>query len=240
MKKSLNTGVSGSLIRVENITNYQQEEMYDLMGRYYRNVSKLQFLHDLSEKEKIILLTEHKTGQICGFSTQITFDIPIEEKSVRILFSGDTIIDKRYWHSNPLAKIWGKMAMELLNSSSGYELYWLLLSKGVRTYRYLPVFFHEFYPTPNKSTPEFIRNLIAVAVKYKNMKYFNRKTGILHAEHYSLNTDFAKIEEQRLKDKYINFFVKRNPGYIKGDELCCVAPISKENFRTSAYRVMRG
>ena len=42
--------------------------------------------------------------------------------------------------------------LSLLARHPGTNLYWLLTSKGYKTYRFMPVFFHEFHPcyAPNR------------------------------------------------------------------------------------------
>ena len=40
------------------------------------------------------------------------------------------------------------------------ELYWLLTSKGYKTYRFLPVFFHQFYPCCAAETPALEKELL--------------------------------------------------------------------------------
>ena len=94
-------------------------------------------------KQWVILLYDQ--SRLCGFSTQVLFDFPHENRDDKILFSGDTIIDKCRWGSLALPVAWGRLMLSLESRPHG-ELYWLLTSKGYKTYRFLPVFFHEFYP----------------------------------------------------------------------------------------------
>jgi len=82
---------------------------------------------------------------------------------VKILFSGDTVIDKRHWGSMALPIAWGRLMLSLSPASSNAGFYWLLTSKGYKTYRFLPVFFREFYPRYDAQTPEFERVLLASA-----------------------------------------------------------------------------
>ena len=233
-----NSKVTGTVISTRELTPELRSQMYELMDRYFSNVSHSQFEADLNEKEKVIMLTEHNTGLVCGFSTQTSFTLSELLRPVRILFSGDTIIDRKHWHSNSLASLWGKMVLDLLEEAPNCELYWLLLSKGFRTYRYLPVFFKTFYPCHNQSTPESIRELIAAAVRYKYPTRFDQETGVLYAKQYFLRPSYANVECERLNDPHIRFFMERNPGHVRGDELCCIAQITKDNFRRSAYRIM--
>ncbi|MCP4413738.1 MAG: hypothetical protein GY808_14355 [Gammaproteobacteria bacterium] len=238
MMKASSPGVDGTLIDIDKLSANQLAEMYALMKSYYVNLVEEKFIRDLHEKDQVILLTEQKNGDICGFSTQVSFSLCNTEAPVRILFSGDTIIDQHYWHSNPLARLWGLIAMKMLEEHPDHDLYWLLMSKGFRTYRYLPVFFKQFYPCYNKATPDSILNLVEAIINYKDLTNFDKDTSILYANEYFLQPDFADIEQGRLNNPHIHFFLDRNPGYVQGDELCCIAKISTDNFRRSAYRVM--
>jgi hypothetical protein len=48
----------------------------------------------------------------------------------------------------------------------------------------------------------------------------------------------ADITSARRRDPHVAFFERKNPGHQQGDELCCLAPLARENFTTAAYRVM--
>ena len=48
----------------------------------------------------------------------------------------------------------------------------------------------------------------------------------------------ADLTPQRLHDPYVRFFAERNPGHSDGNELCCLAPLTRANFTAAAYRVI--
>ncbi len=53
-----------------------------------------------------------------------------------------------------------------------------------------------------------------------------------------LRPDVAEVTPERLRDPHVSFFVRRNPGHARGDELCCLAPLTRANFTPAAYRVI--
>jgi hypothetical protein len=59
-----------------------------------------------------------------------------------------------------------------------------------------------------------------------------------HERQYRLRPGIAEATDDRLHDPHIRFFVERNPGHRQGDELCCAARLSRENFTPAAYRVL--
>ena len=46
------------------------------------------------------------------------------------------------------------------------------------------------------------------------------------------------LTRERLRDPHVRFFAERNPGHTRGDELCCLAPLTRAAFTSAAYRVI--
>jgi hypothetical protein len=47
------------------------------------------------------------------------------------------------------------------------------------------------------------------------------------------------VEETRRKNPHISYFIGRNPGFIRGDELACLARVSPDNLTPIAHRILR-
>ena len=128
----------------------QRSAMHALFVRCYDCVPPDAFERDLNSKDAVVLVRDGN-GVLRGFSTQAWFDWQHEGEPVRILFSGDTIVEPGYWGSPELARGWCDVAARLLKTKPARRLFWLLISKGYRTYLYLPVFFRDFVPSPSSS-----------------------------------------------------------------------------------------
>ncbi len=57
---------------------------------------------------------------------------------IRVAYSGDTVIDPANWSAGSVAAAWFRVVSELRSKHPDEPLYWLLISSGYRTYRYLP------------------------------------------------------------------------------------------------------
>jgi hypothetical protein len=204
--------------------------MQQLMCRHYEGVSERQFLGDLRDKQWAILLCDN--GRLCGFSTQMLFVHSLAGRRVKILFSGDTVIDKSHWGSLALPIAWGRLMLSLLESDPGMELFWLLTSKGYKTYRFLPVFFREFYPCFEAKTPAYERELLQSVAAERFGDCFDAAAGIVRAKPNAqkLREGVADIDEKRLRDPHVAFFQKMNPGHAQGDELVCLARFHPNNL----------
>ena len=229
----------GRVVEVENVTLPERNQMFSLMDAYYDNMDRSVFEADLDQKQWVILLTD-PFHVVCGFSTQTIVDGVVEGKPIRALFSGDTIIDRKHRAQNPLAHLWGQLSCSLIDANPSIPFYWFLISKGYKTYRFLPVFFHEFYPRHDAPTPAWASRVIDVLGEQCFSPSYDSAAGIVRANHFScrLRTKVAGISDRRLQDPHVQFFADKNPGHARGDELCCIAPLTRDNFTTAAYRVI--
>jgi hypothetical protein len=213
------------------------EQLYDLYASCYDGTDPVRFRADLEEKQWVILLREVETGNVVGFSTQLLIDVKINQQPVQALFSGDTIIHPRYWGSFELVRAWCRLAGTLKARLGNRPLYWFLISKGHRTYLFLPSFFCDFYPRHDRPTPPFERQLIQVLARRKFPREFNPETGLIeyHSAHDRMKTELDSAP-RRLNNPHVDFFVRQNPGYRCGSELVCVAEIAPANMRSVAKR----
>jgi hypothetical protein len=221
------------------VSAVQRDAMFALMQRHYDNVQRDIFDADLADKSWVILLSE-PGGELCGFSTQTLIDAEADGRPLRALFSGDTIIDRRHWGDQALAHVWGRLALSLIDAHVNMDLYWFLLSKGYKTYRFLPLFFHEFYPRYDVPTPPWAMSAITALGQLRYPDDCDARAGVIRAGpwQYRLREGLAAVTPERLRDPHVRFFHTVNCGHERGDELCCLAPLTRDNFTPAAYRVI--
>jgi hypothetical protein len=231
---------TGQLVRIADITPAQREQMFALMQSYYEGVERATFDADLDEKQWVIQILDEETNQLKGFSTQMLLEAEISGRTVHALFSGDTIVDSDARGERSLFQVSGWLVRSLMSAYPDTELYWFLISKGYKTYRFLPLFFFEFYPRHDAPTPAQFVAVINALAGSKFPATYDRALGIVKAGACScrLRPGMADITPERLRDPHICFFAARNPQHAQGDELCCIAPLTAANFTPAAYRAM--
>ena len=214
--------------------------MFDLMDRHYSGFRRSTFEADLDKKQWVIQVFDRVNGRLCGFSTQTILDAAVGNRPIRALFSGDTIIDRSAWGDPALSHLWGRLALALIDDRTDAEWYWFLISQGFRTYRFLPVFFHEFYPTCERPTPAWAAEVIDALGRHKFGDAYRPEVGLIRADanQYRVRPHVAGLAPDRLRDPHIRFFLERNPRHDRGDELCCITPLTRSNFRPAAWRVI--
>lgn len=214
------------------------EEMYALMERYYDNLSKEQFESDLKKKEDVILLMIEDC--VRGFTTIEHVVLDVDGKSVFGVFSGNTIMDLSIPPTLNLQE--GFIGyIEKLKFEKKQTIYWFLICKGYKTYRYLDIYFKDYYPNYRYESPEFEKKIMDAYSMKKYPQDYIPKTGIIknNVNMDYLREDVAPITDRVLKKPEVAFFLKMNPGHVSGDELVCLASFDKENLRSGYFRSLR-
>lgn len=186
------------------------------------------------------MLRDTGGGRVRGFSTQKIIPAVVQGRPILALFSGDTIIDPAFWGDQELIRGWCRFAGRVRAANPGTPLYWLLISKGYRTYLYLPLFFTRYYPNPTALTPAFEQDVIDSVATQKFGHCYQRATGTLEFPERmgNLTPALAAIPPARQGDPRVRFFLERNPTYAVGTELVCLAEISPGNMRSIAGRAL--
>src|SRR5947207_2123223 len=145
MFKSDRAKLKAMVVSVGRLSPNDKAKMFWLMRSYYDAITEARFLSDLSKKDAVILLKD-RDYTVQGFSTLANVCVEVEGKRLRAVFSGDTVIDKRYWRQRALGKPFLSYMFRERIKSPFSPLYWLLISKGYKTYLMMANNFSEHYP----------------------------------------------------------------------------------------------
>ena len=141
----------------EELTPAQTDEMFQLLAHHFDGVTRAQFTRDLAEKNWVVLI--RRDTRLVGFSTLLVYESSFDGEPVSVVYSGDTIVAPEAWGTTALARGWITAVNQLRERYPRGKYYWLLLTSGFRTYRFLPVFWREFFPRYDASAPSGIRRL---------------------------------------------------------------------------------
>lgn len=219
------------------LTAADREQMFDLLLKNFSGVDRATFDADLDEKNRVILIREH--GELYGFSTFLYYTTRYRDERLGIVYSGDTIIAPDARASLELPRSWIRAVRE---TGAGYRTdrqYWLLIVSGFRTYRFLPVFWKEFYPRHDRQTPPEQQELLQHLAAKKFGKWFDANRGtVVFPRPQVLRASLAALPESRRSDPHVRYFERANPGWKHGDELVCLAEISDRNLTPAGRRMV--
>lgn len=238
---AVKTVLTETLVPAISLTSNNVEEMFRVFSRYYVGVTRELFERDLREKDSVILLVDGRR-RIRGFSTARIIDLPMACGCGRAIFSGDTIVERSHWGDPALARAFIRLAATTKAQRPDEPLYWFLIVKGHRTYRYLPLFFKRFHPAWNGATSPDIQALMDRLANDRFGKCYDRSTGIVCFPKPStrLSEWVAEIPDKDMDRPDVRFFLERNPGYRRGDELVCLVEIAESNLKPYARRCFLG
>ena len=232
--------LTGRLINVSELTSSDRKDMLALMDRHYQGVSPQRFAEDLEDKDWVIGLFD-RSQQWLGFSTQTVLTAKVDGREVRALFSGDTIVAREHWGDPALSHVWGQLSLKLIDHSDDAPLYWFLISQGFRTYRFLPVFFHEYYPRHDLPTPPALQEVLTALACAAIRRITSTPPAVLCKRATTSTACESRWPRYPTRDGGIRtwrFFCGPIPRYAAGDELCCLAPLTRDNFTAAAWRVI--
>jgi hypothetical protein len=218
-----------------------RRRMFGLFETYYDAVNYGTFSKDLAEKRCVLLLEDSKGG-LQGFTTVQVLDADFDGKSARALFSGDTIIHHEYRGEQTLPLAWFRLVGQIRAEKPEQRLFWFLIVKGDKTYRYLPAFFREYYPTRKGPTPEPHRRLMRELATRKFGENYDDASGVVRfaSSLGHLKPKWAEPKSGAEEKPDVRFFLERNPGYREGHELVCLAELHEDNMRSLGRKSLLG
>lgn len=215
---------------VARLAEADRAGMERLYRKYYEGAPDGVFRRDLDEKDWTILLKEADAGgpaRVVGFSTMKLMCV----EGFNVLFSGDTVVDEACRNQTGLAGAFGHV-MQRLADTGVEDPYWFLICKGARTYRFLPTFFLRYVPGEHADA-ELAGRLRRIASGMFPREY-DPASGVLRFWEGKdrLRSDTARMDRESVR------FRALNPGWARGDELCCLAPLSMDNLNRLGHRVI--
>jgi len=215
----------------------QRDQMFGLFTQYFEGVTRRQFDRDLAEKNWVIEL--RRGGVLVGFSTLLATTTVFDGEPITVIYSGDTIVAPEAWGSSALARTWISAVNRRREEHPGRRCYWLLLTSGFRTYRFLPVFWREYFPRHDTATPQAATRLLSQLAREQYRDAFDPAAGVVRfATPQRLRRPLAGVPPGRRADPHIAFFLARNPGHARGDELVCLTEIAEPNLTAAGWRMV--
>ncbi|CUS40349.1 MAG: hypothetical protein KBT77_09500 [Thalassolituus oleivorans] len=206
-------------------------EMHTIFNNYYENADLDTFILDMSKKSGVFVLKDLTNKRIVGFSTWTEMPITYKGEQAIGVFSGDTIVEEAYWGNKAMHTAFALQAVKTKLKNRGAKVFWLLISKGYKTFLLMTNNVPVHYPSIN---PDNQRNadLKEVVDTYCKALYpyaYDEKNQLLDFgdNYHALKSHVATISpSMRAENRNIQLFERLNPTWQRGTELPCVAEIS--------------
>ena len=215
--------LKGRIAKVASLSPDLKWQMWLLFSRYYTDVSPARFLEDLQHKQYVICLHDKKSGSLQGFSTiMVIKDKKVAGRTMTVVFSGDTIINKEYWGQTALQRLFASFLLFHKLRRPHRPVVWFLISKGYKTYLLLSRNFVHFWPRPDTPTPTWVQTAIRSLAREMYGDAYRPESNLLIFDHPMgrLKENVAALDERLLQYDDIRFFHGANPRAAQGEELC--------------------
>lgn len=220
---------------VSRIGDGERDAMFELFQRYYDRVTREEFLRDLAGKQDLIRLFDQH-GQVSGFTTIQHLHTEHAGRARLVVFSGDTVVDRECWGQKKLQVAFSRYLLGLKLRHPIRRVYWFLISKGFKTYLLMR---HNLtsYPGHQGPTPSDVQALIDHVSRLKYPEHYDPERGVIAVpEGCVVTPEAGTVTDDDRRDPDIRFFLERNPGWVEGEELCCLAELRLPELLWSAVR----
>jgi hypothetical protein len=210
---------------VRRLSPGERDALWAIFARYYADVRREAFERDLDRKQDIILLHDSGDRSLQGFSTLEVYRRALGGRRFVAVYSGDTIIEEAYWGQSALQRAFVRYLLRTWLRTPWLPAYWFLISKGYKTYLLLARNFPGHWPRAARATPPRAQAILDLLARDKFGEAY--ADGILRFDVCPgrLKEGVAPIDPSLLADPAVRFFVQRNPGHARGDELCCLGEV---------------
>lgn len=225
----MKTGLWSKTLRIQQLKREDKARMYEILNKYYEEVTEAQFLADLHKKNAVIIMMDRAENRIQGFSTILDVKMNVNGKKILGAFSGDTIVERAYWGQGTLGKAFLAYMLKQKLKNPFQTFYWFLISKGYKTYLLMANNCPTHYPRFEKETPSEVVDVMNSFYKNAYPNEFDPKSGVIvfSGPTCHLKSGIAAVEQVLAEQNpRIDYFSKRNPDWHKGNELACVATIT--------------
>jgi hypothetical protein len=228
--------VTSRLVARPRLSDADRRAMFALLASHFDGVQPATFDRDLDDKNWVLLFEDDDGLQ--GFTTILAYETVDAGEPIAVVYSGDTIMARQSRHTAALPREWIGAVRALGEQLRGRRLYWLLLTAGFRTYRLLPVFWRVFHPRYDAPTPPADQGRLDRLARARLGASFDAAAGIVRfAAPHVLCDALRDVGPGRQRDPHVAFFLHRNPGWVRGDELVCLTEIAFENLTPAGRRM---
>ena len=202
--------------------------LWQLYSDHYDNVTRDAFEADLANKQSVFVGFDSGSGAVKGFSTAALYRHRCEGQTVGVYFSGDTVVHPDYWGQKALHKAVLRALLAWKVRHPLTRLYWFLICSGYRTYLTMVRTFPEHWPHHERGLPPRERRMIDSLARARFGAAWRPEQGVVRIEgpQAVVKRLVAPVTAQVRSLPEVQFFMRANPGYERGDELAMIGRVN--------------
>lgn len=234
------TALRARTVPVASVGPAERAALWALFAETYVDVNEATFQDDFDAKDHVILLDD---GQLRGFSTLKELRVDVDGQTHVGMFSGDTVVARAYWGDRSLGRAFLSHLFWRRLRAAHLPYWWILISKGYKTYLMLANNFPEHWPRHESDTPPGVARVMHAFGTALFGAEYHADSGLVAwvTPHGRLRPGVADVTPELAHSvPRIGFFERRNPGWTRGDELFCLGRMDLRLPFAYAGKVWRG
>ena len=193
-------------------------------------VGGVEFLERFMNFDQVVFIRDSKSGIIVGGSgfRIRTFDLK-NNKTVKTIYLGQSYILPEYRGRKLMSLSYTQVVLDCKKKHPFRQIWFWMDALSYKPYLIMANQMREYYPSSFRKTPDWVKDLRSKVGLYYYMSLYDDVTGVVKKKERRLKPSEGKIRQNDLNNPFIRFYLRLNPGHVRGEGLLCVCPGNFKN-----------
>uniref|UniRef100_A0A7S4P7X3 N-acetyltransferase domain-containing protein n=1 Tax=Paramoeba aestuarina TaxID=180227 RepID=A0A7S4P7X3_9EUKA len=228
--------ITGHLVESKAWMKRHGKEAYQILEKMFTDCPQDHFFDHMLQFQ--FVGDVWKEGVLVGFSAVSWIDEPFLVEGVKcyVLINGPTVLVPAGWGMRIFFKQLSLFLAERVTKvEENAKVFMVMLSEGIKSFLFLENNFDCYYPHWAYPTPRFEQAVLnEVGAFFGKSEWVPEKGIVLYEEgEGKLKPEINEMVMGSLlpaEEKIFQFFKSKNPGFLDGDYLVCIAPCDRNYF----------
>jgi hypothetical protein len=217
--------------KVSSLLLTEWDEIWNLSQKY-NEMDRVYFEKSIRCSQNIILIYEQKRRNLVGMAALEIYPYEHKNKKVLVIFTGGVILEPNYRGKSILQVCAVQHFLKARLFYPGLPCYWFFSSMSYKSYLLLSKNFVKYWPNPDCPTHSQIEDLMeGLAIRHYGALWNADKKVVHLGKFRRFRPWVAPIDSTHQEDRWVQFYLEKNPNYKEADALLCLAPLTFENWR---------
>ena len=233
------SGVTIEVLPTAAIQSRTWDEIWELTREFY-DTQRSYAEGRLQQQRETVLFRTRSDQALVGMASVNVAPIIFRGRKLIVIHTSHVLLRERYRGLNLLQQSGFRAFLRTRLRFPLRPIYWFFDTFSYKSYLLLPRNFRDFWPRPDRPTPEPERALINELASHYYGSDWRPEQGIVERSgHKKLRAGTAPLEHSDSTNLNLAFFARANPGHAEGDMLVCLCPLSLPNWISLGMRALR-
>jgi hypothetical protein len=212
------------------------QEIWEL-NREFFDVERWYAENELYRRQHIARF--RKGRLLIGMAAIDVFGAKIRGRHIAVILTTNVLLRESWRGQNLIQKLGLRTFVRARLRFPFRPIYWFFDSSSYKSYLLLPRNFLTYWPRPGQPTPSTEGELIdQLAAQTYGPDWRPSQGVVVRSARKRLLDSAVPLTPAELADPDIRFFANTNPGYVAGDMLICLCPLSISNWMSVGKKAL--